>query len=96
MNMTVLSLALGMLLAGPVAARANEFPLGPVHSQRTVHPWAIHRHSDFLAATSIGATAQARRVARRWRDPFKPRTTDGLSSNINACASYGCVDAGSQ
>jgi Ni/Co efflux regulator RcnB len=31
---------------------------------------------------------------KRWRDPFKPRTTNGLSSNRNACASYGCVDAG--
>ena len=28
------------------------------------------------------------------RDPFKPRTTNGLSSNRNACASYGCVGAG--
>ena len=27
-------------------------------------------------------------------DPFKPRTTNGLSSNRNACASYGCVGAG--
>ena len=93
MNTTVLSLALGMLLAGPVAARANEFPLGPV---TVPHHWAIHRHRDFFAATSIGATAQTPQVARRWRDPFKPRTTDGLSSNINACANYGCVDAGSQ
>jgi hypothetical protein len=29
-----------------------------------------------------------------WRDPFKPRRTDGLSSNPDACASYGCVGAG--
>jgi hypothetical protein len=28
------------------------------------------------------------------KDPFKPRTTNGLSSNRNACASYGCVGAG--
>jgi hypothetical protein len=28
------------------------------------------------------------------RDPFKPRTTNGLSSNRDACASYGCVGAG--
>jgi hypothetical protein len=33
-------------------------------------------------------------VASQWVDPFKPRTTNGLSSNPNACASYGCVDAG--
>ncbi len=29
-----------------------------------------------------------------FHDPFKPRTTNGLSSNPNACASYGCVGAG--
>jgi hypothetical protein len=28
------------------------------------------------------------------RDPFKPRTTNGLSSHRDACASYGCVGAG--
>jgi hypothetical protein len=28
------------------------------------------------------------------KDPFKPKTTNGLSSNPNACASYGCVGAG--
>ena len=28
------------------------------------------------------------------KDPFKPRTANGLSSNPNACASYGCVGAG--
>ena len=33
-------------------------------------------------------------VASPWRDPFKPRRTDGLSSNPHACASYGCVGAG--
>ena len=33
-------------------------------------------------------------VASQGRDPFKPRTTNGLSSNRNACASYGCVGAG--
>jgi hypothetical protein len=33
-------------------------------------------------------------VASPWRDPFKPRRTDGLSSNPDACASYGCVGAG--
>ena len=33
-------------------------------------------------------------VASQWLDPFKPRTTNGLSSNRNACASYGCVGAG--
>jgi hypothetical protein len=30
----------------------------------------------------------------QWYDPFKPRTTNGLSRNRDACASYGCVGAG--
>jgi hypothetical protein len=94
MNTSILALAIGISLAAPTAAHANELRGGQVHSQRTVHHWAIHRHRVFFAATSIGATPPS--VARRWLDPFKPRTTDGLSSNINACASYGCVDAGSQ
>jgi hypothetical protein len=42
---------------------------------------------DPFAAPTNGAGADA-------TDSFKPRTTDGLSSNPNACASYGCVDAG--
>ncbi len=33
-------------------------------------------------------------ASRQWVDPFKPRTTNGLSGNANACASYGCVGAG--
>jgi hypothetical protein len=33
-------------------------------------------------------------VASQSVDPFKPRTTNGLSSNPDACASYGCVGAG--
>ena len=33
-------------------------------------------------------------IVSNWRDPFKPRRTDGLSSNPDACASYGCVGAG--
>jgi hypothetical protein len=33
-------------------------------------------------------------VASQSVDPFKPHTTNGLSSNPNACVSYGCVDAG--
>jgi len=95
MKTSILSLALGVVLAGPVAAYANERPLGPVHSH-PVHHWSIHRHRAVFAAPSSGAIAQVPHAATHWRDPFKPRTTNGLSSNIDACVSYGCVDAGSQ
>jgi hypothetical protein len=80
MKASILSLALGVALARPVAAYADEFPnifeelfQGSDYSHRAHHPETIN-------------SAQA--------DPFKPRTTDGLSRNPNACASYGCVDVG--
>jgi len=69
---SIVSLALGVLLAIPVAAYASETPYGQVHKYRTVHHTTRHA----------------------MRDPFKPRITSGLSSNRNACASYGCVGAG--
>jgi hypothetical protein len=69
---SLVSLALGVLLAIPVAAYASETPYGQVHKYRTVHHTTRHT----------------------MRDPFKPRITNGLSSNRNACASYGCVGAG--
>ena len=34
---------------------------------------------------------QAQAQQPQWYDPFKPRRTDELSSNPDACASYGCV-----
>jgi hypothetical protein len=48
----------------------------------------VHRHRTIHHATHHPT------VASQSRDPFKPRTTNGLSSNRNACASYGCVGAG--
>jgi len=40
------------------------------------------------------ASSQTAAVNKPWQDPFKPRVTNGLSGNPNACASYGCVGAG--
>jgi hypothetical protein len=77
MKTSTLSLALGVMLASPVAAYPSETPYGQVHRHRTIHH-APHHPT----------------VVSQWRDPFKPRTTNGLSSNPNACASYGCVGAG--
>jgi hypothetical protein len=80
MKASILSLALGVALACPLAAYADETPNifeqlfgGSNYSHR------IHR---------------GERIDSAQVDPFKPRTTDGLSSNPNACASYGCVDVG--
>ena len=72
MRTSIVSLALVVMLASPVAAYASETPYGQVHKYRTVHHATHHA----------------------MHDPFKPRTTNGLSSNRDTCASYGCVGAG--
>lgn len=102
MKTSILSLTLGIVLAGPVAAYSAERPARPFHSHRTIHysHRTIHyrpvvRYFDPFAWPTAAATAAAPVVG--WRpshDPFMPRTTDGLSSNPNACVNYGCVDAG--
>jgi hypothetical protein len=52
----------------------------PVAAYATGKPYGqVHRH---------------RTIHHAMRDPFKPRTTNELSMNRNACASYGCVVAG--
>ena len=57
--------------------------ISPVAAYASENPYGqVHRHRIHHAAHHA------------MRDPFKPRTTNGLSSNRNACASYGCVGAG--
>jgi hypothetical protein len=87
MKTSIISLALGIVLAGPVAAYATEPASGSAPSNQATDLW--NRIGDFFAAPTTGAKANADTT-----DPFKPRTTDGLSSNRDACASYGCVGAG--
>lgn len=80
MKASILSLALAVGLACPVAAYADEFP--NIFEQLFPGSDYSHRphHNDPVNSAQT--------------DPFKPRTTDGLSSNPDACASYGCVDVG--
>jgi hypothetical protein len=80
MKASILALAFGVALACPAAAYADEFP--NIFEQLFAGSDYSHRPHDREPVSS----AQA--------DPFKPRRTDGLSSNPNACASYGCVDVG--
>ena len=87
MKTSIISLALGIVLAGPVTAYATEPASGSAPSNQATDLW--NRIGDFFAVPTTGARANAQAT-----DPFKPRTTDGLSSNRDACASYGCVDAG--
>ena len=89
MKTLIISLALGIVLAGPVAAYATEPEpaSGLAPSNPATDLW--NRIGDFFAAPTTSAKANAHAT-----DPFKPRVTDGLSGNRDACASYGCVGAG--
>jgi hypothetical protein len=58
--------------------------VSPVAAYATEYPYGqVHRHRTIHHATH-----------HAMRDPFKPRITNGLSGNRDACASYGCVGAG--
>jgi hypothetical protein len=87
MNTSIISLPLVLVLAGPVAAYAAEPGSGSAPSNQATDLW--NRIVTFFAAPPASAKAKAHAP-----DPFKPRITDGLSRNRNACASYGCVGAG--
>jgi hypothetical protein len=82
MKTSILSLALGIMLASPVAAYAGESPN------------VINAIEDLFTGSDHSQRASHETAESQWRDPFKPRRTDGLSSNPDACASYGCVGAG--
>jgi hypothetical protein len=73
---------------GPVASacRHVDEPRGDLRERERTRPGRRHR--------TIHHATHHPTVASQSRDPFKPRTTNGLSSNRNACASYGCVGAG--
>jgi hypothetical protein len=79
---TARAFALGIMLTIPVAAYADD-SLNVPNVIKDLFYGSDHSHR-----------AYQERVESASRDPFKPRTTDGLSSNPNACASYGCVDVG--
>jgi hypothetical protein len=80
MKTSILALTLGVALAGPAAAYADEFP----NLFEQLFPGSDYSHRAHYRDPVSSAQV----------DPFKPRTTNGLSSNPNACASYGCVDVG--
>ena len=80
MKTSILALAIGVALACPTAAYADGIP--------NLFE-ALFQGSDYSHRVQHQETTHSAQV-----DPFKPRTTDGLSSNVDACASYGCVGAG--
>jgi hypothetical protein len=80
MKTSILALAIGVAVASPATAYADGFP----NIFET-----LFQGSDYSHRAYHNETTQSAQV-----DPFKPRTTNGLSSNPDACASYGCVGAG--
>jgi hypothetical protein len=79
MKTSILALAVGVALAYPAAAYADGIP---------------NIFEDLFHASDHSHRDHDERIQSAWSDPFKPRRTDGLSSDPNACASYGCVGAG--
>ena len=79
MKTSILALAICVALACPTTAYANE--------NRNIFE-KLFFGSDF------SHRAHEETVGQQSSDPFTPRRTDGLSSNIDACASYGCVGVG--
>jgi hypothetical protein len=57
-------------------------------------PVAAHQSENSYGRVHGNRTTHRAIAVSTWHDPFKPRRTDGLSSNPDACASYGCVGAG--
>jgi len=94
MKTSILSLALGIVLAAPVSFYATERPSRASHSHQTMHHRAVVRYGDPFAGPFSAARADAPPSGSLWRDPIKPRETDGLSRNPDDCASYGCIDNG--
>jgi hypothetical protein len=84
MRTSILALVTSVALACPTTGYANE--------NRNIFE-ELFFGSDFSHRAHEGTVGQET-VGQQSGDPFIPRRTDGLSSNIDACASYGCVGVG--
>ena len=82
MKTSITLLALGITLASPVAVYADE-SRNQGNALEDLFFGSDHSHRAYHETADPPSA-----------DPFKPARTDGLSSDPNACASYGCVGAG--
>ena len=81
-------LAVGIVLAGALAAYPAAGASKPFHSHRTIHHRFVAAHAPALSPQPEFA------AARSWPYPYNTHETDGLSRDPDDCASYGCVDTG--
>ena len=79
MKSSILALAIGVTLACPTATHANE--------NRNIF-------EQLFFGSDFSHRAHEETGGQQSSDPFIPRRIDGLSSNIDARASYGCVGVG--
>ena len=82
MKTSILSLALGIVLASPVSAYAAERAYVPAPSHQLVAFQALAPFGEAFAALNPGAGAEAH--ARRLRH-------EGLSRDPGDCVKYGCL-----
>jgi hypothetical protein len=79
MKTSILALAMGVALACSTTVYANE--------NRNII-------EQLFFGSDFSHRAHDETAGQQSSDPFIPRRIDGLSSNIDACASYGCVGVG--
>ena len=89
MKRSILSpLALGIVLAGALAAYPAVGAMKPAHGHSTIHHRYVAAHATALAPQSAFPAATPS------PHPYNTRETDGLSRNPDDCALYGCIDNG--
>jgi hypothetical protein len=79
------SVALGILLAGPVMTYPTASASAP--TMHRAHPNHQANFADTEALAPLWATPAA-------AAPYSAHRTDGLSRNPDDCAKYGCIDNG--
>lgn len=79
MKTSILALAMGVALVCPTTAYADK--------NRNII-------EELFFGSDFSHRAHEETGGQQASGPFTPRRTDGLSSNIDACASYGCVGVG--
>jgi hypothetical protein len=82
MKTSILTLALGIVLASPLSAYAAERAYAPAHNHRMGDFWAVAPFGESFVAPNTGAEAKAHATLLRY---------EGLSRDPDACVKYSCL-----